>query len=220
MAVTWQTDVHGTATADNLTPTKPVGTITGDLLLLHVSFEKGTDVTFGSNISQWTLVEREDQLTNVGNAVYRRAEDGAALGNITLGTSVKLAWTVTRLDGHDAATPMDVAAVGANSASGNPDPPSIDPVTDDCLIFAFCSAKTQTTYTPPSTFTERHDNPNSADGSPGQSGATLQHTGSAAVDPGTFTPGAASEWAACTVAIRPAAGGAPAEIPILVMARS
>lgn len=210
MAVVWQTSSNATGDSNGSgNQTLPASTVAGDLLIVHIGFEKGSDITVTDG--PWTLVEREDQVTNAGQYIGRRI---ASAGDITAGnvarpsfsTTGKWSCTISRFDGHDATTPMDVTATGANSSSGNPNPPSIDPVTSDCLICAFVSAKTQTTYTTMANYNERYDNPNTTNGQPSLAMFDRQITGHAVEDPGSPTPASASEWVASTIAIRP--GGA------------
>lgn len=210
MAVVWRTRSNATGDSNGSgNQTLPTGTVAGDLLIVQHGFEKGSEIVITDN--GWTPVEREDQGTNGGQYIGRRI---ASAGDISAGnvarpsfsTTAKWSCSISRFDGHDATTPMDVAATGANSASGNPNPPSIDPVTSDCLICAFVSAKTQTTYTAMANYTERYDDPNSASGQPSLAMFDRQIVGHAAEDPGSPTPASASEWVAATIAIRP--GGA------------
>lgn len=211
MAVAYRDDSTAGGTGGSFTPTKPTGTTTNDLTIIHFGFEKGSDVVVGA-VGQWTLIDREDNGSNIGHWIGWRLENGAAYTAITLTNTPKFQWTVMRLDGQDLTTPMDVAAISANGSSGNPDPGSIDPVTSDCMVVACVSAKTQTTYTAPSGYTEQYDNPNSGAGTPSNCGATKLLSGHAADNPGVFVAGSASEWVATTIAVRPA-GAAAVYVP-------
>lgn len=205
-APVYQTDVSAIgAAATSFTPTKPAGTVTGDLLVLVVAYEKGSDVT--PTNSQWTTVRTDSQVANVGQRVAWRIENGAALTAVSFSQAAAFAWTVCRISGHDPTTPID-AHQGANNAAGNPDPPSVTTSGVDRLALACVAGKIQTTYTPPSGYTEQFDNPNTTAGIPGNCGATKTVASVGVEDPATFTPGSASEWVAATVAIAPVAGTA------------
>lgn len=205
----------GGGTDSTFTPTKPASTTNGDLLIIHFGWEKGTDVT--PTATQWTTIDDETQGTNIGHRVAWRAEDGAALTAITLSASAKFQWTVSRISGHDSGTPVDATA-SANGASGNPDAAAVVTTVSDTRVYAFISAKTQTTYTAPGPYTEEYDNPNSGAGIPSNFGMSRAINSAGSENPGAATAGSASEWVASTVAIRPSTGPV-APIPFLVTAR-
>jgi hypothetical protein len=86
----------------------------------------------------------------------------------------------------------------------NPDPPSVTTTVADTLVFAIVSAKTQTTYTQPTNYTERWDRPNTSAGTPSNAGFGRALASTGAEDPGAPTAnGSQSEWVATTVAINP-----------------
>lgn len=208
-APAWQTDeVNTTGTSDTFARAAPVGRAAGDLLIAHVGFEKGTDVSISTPPAGYTLIDREDQAANVGQLVYWRTADGTASDNFSMvgSTSVKYSVMVGRVTGHHASTPI-TTSLGANNSSGNPDPPSRTVVVDDLTLICV-SAKTQTTYTAPSDYTEQYDFPNSSDGTPSLWGGTKAITGAGTEDPGTPTPGGASEWVAVTIVIASATAAA------------
>jgi hypothetical protein len=206
MTAVFQSETGASLTNSTFTPTKPSGTTSGDLLILHIGHEKGSDITV-TTIPQWTLIRTEVNSTNVSCRTYRRAEEGSALTAITLSASVKLTWTVARFDGHDAATPID-GVNGANGASGNPDPPSQTPTVSDCLALVVCSNKNAPTGTAPSGYTERWDRANTADGIGWTYGCTKTLPTTSAEDPAVVTASVTAEWAAQTILIKPAAAPA------------
>lgn len=226
MAVTFRTknDATGDGNAAG-TQNLPASTAADDLLTVHLAFEKGTDITVTNN--GWTIAHatngRANQGTNIGAYFgWRLATTiDVIAGNVlrpSLSTTAKWSSTISRWDGHDAATPINASGTPASNTSGNPDPPSVTSTVDGCLLVALCAAKSQTTYTAPSGYTERWDNPNSTSGTPGLSGASKAQVSAGADNPATFTPGSASEWVAQTFAIA-ASGGVATPIPFLVTAR-
>ena len=113
------------------------------------------------------------------------------------------------LRGVDPTTPLDVAATKAGvSSTGQPDCPSIDPVTPDCWILALMGCRNaDASITGPSGYT----NFLTAVGSDNVPftifGATKFHSGTHAAEdpPATTNWGEGANWGAITVAVRPAA---------------
>jgi len=100
-----------------------------------------------------------------------------------------------------------VCFAAANSTTGNPDPPSLDPnnwATEDTLWFAACGVDTSRTISAYPLPDNQYTDP-----SGGSTGATLgvctSSSAASSLDPSTFTISASDDWEACTVAVRPAA---------------
>ena len=209
-APTPQNDAFGSGDGTSFTPTKPVGTANGDLLIGAFTFEKGSDVTLSGGISQWTLIRRENQAANVGLGVYYRVEDGTALSAITLSTAAKFAWTVHRVTDQDSLTPLG-NVIGANGSSGNPDPAAITVEVDE-LAYEIMAIKNSATLTTPSTgYTERWDHPNTGSGIPANAGASKVITSAGSENPSAITPSGTAEWATVTFAVIPIQGNVDAE---------
>jgi len=115
--------------------------------------------------------------------------------------------------GVDATTALDVTSpAAATGASGNPDPPTITPVTDNALVMAFgaldddpveSSAGAPTNYGDLSA----KDSEQAAGSAATVFLASRTLATAAAEDPGAFTSDGSDQWAAGTAAFRPAAGG-------------
>ena len=158
--------------------------------------------------SGFALDRRDDQTTNVGQRIV--VVHLASLPNseftVTVSQSVKWAVTVSRLSGHATSSPVR-AHVGTSGSSGNADPPNLTGIVSGDLVLGLVGNKKNDTWTPPSGYAERYDNPNSTDGLPSNSMADKTATGTSE-DPGGFVPSSGAEWCAAAVAIAPAAGGA------------
>ncbi len=120
------------------------------------------------------------------------------------------------LRGADGTTPLDVTVTTVQSSTtGQPDPPSITPTNDDCAIIAVglkdhADTTPQTVSTWPTGYTDLQEESDTAT-TTGQTVAVainiLTGGGSSAQNPSAYVmSGAADEWAAATLAIRPAAG--------------
>lgn len=184
-------------------PGLPASTVAGNLLVWGVAFEKGSDVTV-TNPTGFTTLVTINQSANVGLRVAWKIAAGSDSVSGSLSIPVKYSTQCARFTGHDPTTPFRTPPAGASSSSGNPDPPDHTGLTSGDLVLAYAGAKTQTTYTPPTNYTERYDLPNTSGGIPSHSMASREITTSSE-NPGTFTPASASEWAAATVAIAPVA---------------
>jgi hypothetical protein len=185
----------GTGTG-NFTPTN-TGVVSGQLMTLHICFEKGSDVSIGGpGAAQWNEVLRSNQSTNIGIWVGERIEDGYT-------------WTNAFWDGHDSTTPIDGTATTSSSASGDPNPPtSPTPSGTERVCVAVAGNKKAPTGTPSSGYTERWDNANTGDGLSWTYGCSLDLPDATADDPGTITTTDSAEWAAGTFLIAPAPGAA------------
>lgn len=210
MAVVFENNGAGQI-ADGSTPNPglPASTVAGNLLVWSVAFEKGSDVTV-TNPTGFTTLVTINQLTNIGLRVAWKIAAGSDSVTGSLSTSAKYSTQCARFSGHDPTTPFRTPPAGASNSSGNPDPPDHTGLTSGDLVLAYAAVKTQTTFTPPTNYTERFDLPNTVSGIPGHSMASRE-IATSSENPGTFTPASASEWAAATVAIAP--GVAAAALP-------
>jgi len=222
---TIQTVSSGTQTSNSnswTTPTYPSGVGAGDLLLLLVA----NDGTAAPSVTGFTVLLGQSSGGAVVLTSLAKKADGSESGSFTISltASEQGAWRIFRISGwhgDDPAGPnildsLDVVDTATGSPSANPDPPSLNPANwdvEDTLWFAACGVDTSRTisvYPLP-------DN-NTADVSGGAGGATLgicsDELAQASLDPGTFTISASDDWAATTVAVRPAAGGGPSPLTV------
>lgn len=201
-APVWRTKSENTGSSTGESIPTPSGTVTGDFLLLHISFEGGTNITVTH--SAFTLWDREDNSSNIGHVIAYREHDGTSLGSFSLNSSQKWSYTISRIDGQDPDVAVAAHKVaGANGSSGNPNPPSVTTTIDESLVFAIVANKKGATYTAPSGYTERWDNPNTSGGLPSNWGGSKTKSPAGAEDPGTPTASETETWVAGTVAIAP-----------------
>jgi hypothetical protein len=211
----------GTVTSNSTswTLTWPTNLGNGDLVLAFVATDGDTSTTTWP--ANW--VDRE---VSSGGAVTghiaKFLSDGTQTGTFTLTVSAteQGAWRIFRITGWEGTlgdpfsgtTGGAIQAGNLSNVSANPDPPSLDPVTwdvEDTLWFAACMVDTSRTISVfPLADRQTEDN------SGGAGGATLglcsTNSAVASLDPGTFTISASDDWEVYTVAVRPAAAGAPA----------
>jgi hypothetical protein len=202
--MSWIGETGGTGTG-NFTPSKPSGIANDHLMLLSISFEKGTDVSIGGGISLWSLIERDDNSTNIGHALYGRIEDGTSLTEVTLSNGPKYTWSISARDGVDTADPYGPSD-STNGSSGNPNPPSVVPDEADQLAILACGNKKAPTGTAPSGYTERVDRANTGDGLTWTYEAEKQLSGTpSSEDPGSVSASETEAWVAITALINPSA---------------
>lgn len=196
------------------TLTYPTNIAAGDLLLALIAADGG--ITTGTMPVGWTKLYGTSSGGAVVGYLWVKSADGTETGTFTFNAnaSEQGAWAVFRVPnetwfGGTLTSAVNVA--NQESVSANPDPPNLDPAswgTEDTLWIAFAAVDTSRTFsafpTTPSVFTNT-----GSQVSGGAGGASIGYcrleSAVASVDPGTFTISASDDWAALTIAIRPAA---------------
>jgi hypothetical protein len=218
----------GTVTSNTnvWTITYPTNLVAGDLVVLLVAFDGDPGFSFAtyttSNSLQGEWVTGLAMNGGVLCFIANGTESGTFTMTLAAGASEQGAWRILRITnwygvmapggfnlGNGQVDSDGVAiSISANGTTNVPNPPSLDPAnwaTEDTLWLAAMVADTSRTVSVyPSNFPDRR----AALVSGGATGATLGFatlgSASGSIDPGTFTISAADDWAAITVAIRPA----------------
>jgi len=213
-----------TSNAITWTLTYPTNLASGDLILALLSND-------GANSANtwpggWINLNLGTGANDLNWA--KKLSDGTETGNfsVTLTGSEQGAWRVFRITGWEGTIGTDFGNAGTDGAvlaastitgspSAAPNPPSLDPANwgvEDTLWIAACSVDTSRTISvwPLADL-------QTSDVSGGAGGATLgvcmTNSAVASLDPGTFTISASDDWAAITIAVRPAAAAAFIEAP-------
>jgi hypothetical protein len=109
--------------------------------------------------------------------------------------------------GVDPDTPQDVSHTFDSSGSnGQPNPPAITPVTDNCAIVISAALDDRTaggSMVAPAGFEDVISSSDGSEASVSMMAWKIQET-AASINPGTFTGAANDEWWAVTQALRPA----------------
>lgn len=199
-----------------LTLTKPTGVQDGDLLLAVIVVEDDATQTWDTVPSGWTLLV--DSYATGGAPVsppscsvwYRVASsEGSSYDWILNASGLGIIGAMLAYRNVDNSTPMDATrtlAQGDNSQ--NPNPPSIDTVTNGAFVVAIAFHDDDTGLDSMSSgYAEREE---VADAN-GGNGATLgvcddEIVSAGTEDPGTFQNSGSDseEWGAITIALRPA----------------
>jgi RHS repeat-associated protein len=196
-----------TGSSAGATVNKPTGTVAGDLLIVGLAFEKGSDVAI-TPPSGWTLIRRTNQSTDVGYATYRKSAGGSEPASYAFGLSNSPKWSIgsCAIAGADQTTPIDVHN-GATGSSGNPSAPSLTTTGPNRLLLAFYANKkaaTYSNYTSPAL--ERFDAPNPAGGLPSNALASYELPAAGASGAKSAVPSEQEKWVAQQIAITPAPG--------------
>ena len=193
--------VYGTR--DTTVVPAPAGATTGDVIIAIVAVGGPAASTVVAPPG-WTLVKdavyANSDPWSVDLAVYVKPYDGAASWSWTHESNDSQAFA-TAWTGVDTATPIDVAASSAvwEAISTNATAPSITTVTDGCRLVVARGSWDGNPITPPTGWTERHDQPVIWVGDQAQ--ATAGATGSVVVPAGNG--GGTGRWGIILLALRP-----------------
>lgn len=108
----------GAAAAISLTVNKPAGTTAGDLLLTEIAINNGSSASI-TTLSGWTLLNRTNNTTVLGQAIYYRIADGSEGSTFTWAFTSEFASIVCNAyTGVDNNNPFaGITALGKTSAS-------------------------------------------------------------------------------------------------------
>ncbi|MEN9839288.1 MAG: hypothetical protein RL177_767 [Bacteroidota bacterium] len=199
----WQSSVTAVGTAATATVNRPASTESGDLLVVGVMFEKGTDVVI-TPPTGWTLIGRTDTGSNNGMATYFKvatASEPTSYG-FALTNGPKWSIGISRITGANADVPVFAfSSASASSAATSVISASVGAVPAYSLVLSFHSNKKPATYTPASGTTERYDAPNTSGGLPSNMMATFATTTGGATTARSATASESEVWVAQQVVI-------------------
>jgi hypothetical protein len=209
--------------ASSLVVDRPANVVAGDLLLAQVTFEKGTEIDIVieeivPSSPGWTLVQRDNHLANLGQAIFRRVATASEPASYTWGFkkatdgSIMLpraSGGILRLTGVDATSPI-LASSGLSGDSTSLTAPSVDAGAGSLMV-AFFGIQKKTPLTPPSNqpMTDAYFQQHSNDSGPTIRGRYETRTVAGATGDRTATAGASSKWVAQQVVLKAAPNTAP-----------
>src|SRR5688572_6352565 len=194
----WQSFDTSEGSSGSAVVDRPTGTVSGDLMVIGLMFEKGTDVAV-TPPSGWTLILRTNHSTVIGMATYYKIAGGAEPTTYSFAMTNGPKWAIgnSRITGANTAIPINISG-GAAGASGNPTAPSVTTTFGNTLVLAFFTNKSSSLYS--GVNTERYDDPNSAGSLPSNMMATNVQVNAGSTP--THTPTVTSaEWCAQQIAI-------------------
>lgn len=213
------TTASGVGTFATATVPSPTGgpVLAGDWIvyaLFHCEAEENLTTADRDVDKSWVLEAQVGGLPRSlpGFEVYAELAGGGEQGvTRTFNFTVSAGWSVHTFiaRGLDSATPLDVAPVVAQGTSeGNPDAPSISPVTADCLsvvVGVQDSTGATTLNSHPSGYTGLGFVSNTGAGVRAANSMVAYRslTGAGSEHPGPWDLSVARNWAAATLALRP-----------------
>ena len=199
----------GNVTFDLSTVSPQVGDIV--FIVSAVFGRAGTEGRIGNALSYTEIVDTTNTTrVRVAYKVFATGETGPVIeGSGNIADATVGVWSIFR--GQDTSTPIDVTTTTATGSSTNPDPPSITPTSNDCMILAMSGSGvndttpgTITSYTTASNATRADDNPMSV----ALAYRLLSGGAGSGENPAAWSGWSTGAWVSATVAIRPAAAAA------------
>jgi hypothetical protein len=183
---------------------RPTGTVAGDLLIVGMMFEKGTNTT-PTAPAGWALIRRTNESNNVGMATYYKVAGSSEPSSYTFSLTNGPKWSIgiTRITGADPTNPIDVHAGLAGGPSFNADAPSLSTTVCNALVMAFYSNKKDATWTPAAGTTELYDRPNTQQGLTSNMMAYYSQPDAGITGSKTATASISDYWVAQQLAIKP-----------------
>jgi hypothetical protein len=198
------TNPTGGNAATSLTIAKPAGLIEGDFMLAQITYEKGSDAGTEASYtpSGWTLLDRRNQSTDLGQAIFYRFATASEASNysFTFSQSVKAAGAILRYSGVHPTNPI-VAKSANNGADGTLTALGVTAEADSMAVALF-GVKKNTTLSLPVTYTSRVDYANPQDVKIRAGDRHFSLAG--ATGNVTSTAGASDKWVAHLVVLRQA----------------
>ncbi len=204
-----------------MTVNRPGGVVAGDFLLAMVNARGGTSRVITAPAG-WTLVRRDNNSTNVAQAIYRKLATGSEPLSYTwtFNASVKATGGIVPYVGVDSAAPIDVSSSNVNvSSSSSATALSVTTTATNHRLVGFYGISDDRTWSPPAGMTERWD-ARSGGGASSIASEAADVTQAAAAASGnkTATASGGGLWVAQLVALRVDATAPP--VPVQAIAES
>ncbi len=192
------------AGSNPVTVNKPAGTTSGDLLIVGLMFEKGSNAT-PTPPSGWTLIRRDNKYNYVGMATYYKVAGDSEPTSYTFTLSNGPKWSIgiSRIEGADPNNPINAHGGAFGHDDDDVKAPSITTNVYNALVMAFYTNKKDATWTPPSGTTEVYDRPNTQQGLTSNMMAYYVQSSPGATGSKTAKPSRREVWVAQQIAIRP-----------------
>jgi len=186
---------------------KPAGTVSGDLLVVGLMYEKGTGTT-PSAPTGWTEIKVVNQANNVGMATYYKVANGSEPTSFTFGLTKSPKWSIgiTRIEGADPNNPINAKSWASGTSGNVPTAPSITTTMCNTLVMTFFSNKKDATWTPPPGTTELYDAPNNQNGLTSNMMAHYLMPDKGITGSKSAIPSIGDSWVAQQIAINPGVG--------------
>lgn len=180
---------------------KPSGTVEGDLLVVGLMYEKGSDENI-SKPSGWTLIKKTNNSTDCGLQTFYKIAGNNEPSSYSFSTSNGSKWSIgcSRISNVDA-TDIINASSGKTGEGTNVKASSITTTLSNTLTLCFYTNKKDAHYSPHNSTTERYDKPNTSEGQPSNMLATFEHSSPGVTGDKTATASETERWAAQQISI-------------------
>jgi len=204
-------------------PTVSGGILSTDVGLIVASCDATPTVTW-PDASYVVLQDAAAASTTAKLVVVYRRMAGGESGTFAVGTgaSEAMAWRLRIIRGVHATSAPEISVGATFTSIQAPDPDALTPSwgAEDTLwvaVEAHDGSVTTTGWPTNYTGDQTSDTGSVTAASRSGTGSAIRNLNATSDDPGVFATSAGEESRAATLAIRPAAGAAPAELPILIV---
>lgn len=191
---------------------KPSGTSEGDLLVVGLMYEKGSDENIGKP-SGWTLIKKTNNSSDCGLQTFYKIAGNNEPSSYSFSTSNGSKWSIgcSRISNVDA-TDIVNASSGKTGEGTNVKASSITTTMSNTLIFCFYTNKKDAHYSPHNSTTERYDKPNTSEGQPSNMLATYIYSSTGTSGDKTALASEEEKWAAQQISINYSSSSTPIKL--------
>ena len=163
MAAQYIDSTTNTGAVQTVTVTTPASTQAGDLLVILIAFEKGTQVSQTNNVTggtgTWTRILNTNDTTNYGMQSHYKVlgASESTTYSFDAGTSGKFLVRCVLIRGANTVNPINISGGQAASSGTAVTAPSVTTTTAKCYVMAVYTLKVNSSFTPAAGTTERFD---------------------------------------------------------------
>ncbi len=190
--------------ASQATVPKPAGTAGGDLLVVGLMIEKGSDETV-TPPSGWTLIRRTNNITQIGMATYFKIMGTNEPVSYAFGLANGSKWAIgcSRISNVNPSNPIFISN-GTDGKGKNVTAPTISTAGGKKLVICFYTNNKKSTFTPDPSTMERYDHPYDLGGTPANMMATFEQLSDGNTGNKIAISASSGEWVGMQIAINEA----------------
>jgi hypothetical protein len=181
----------------------PAGVAANDVMVAQITVRGGTGETITAP-SGWNLIRRDDQSTNLAQALYYKVATSSEPSSYTwtFGTSHSASGGILDYTGVSTSIPIDTSGGQVGSSGTAVTAPSVTTTVANDMLADFSGIQALTTFTAPSGMTKEYDSFNNSGSTDSSANDALQATAGSS---GSFTAtaGISSPWVGQLVALEP-----------------
>lgn len=206
----WQSSTTSIGKTSTASIAKPSGLAAGDLMVVSLAYEKGSDEVI-TKPSSYTLIQQTNNSSDAGIAVYYKVAGASEPANYSWGLANGSKWSIamTHLTNAD---PTNIVVNGNTGSGGSLSTPTITTIGADNMVMNFYTNKKDATYTMSGLQTERFDAPNTAEGQPSHAMSTYTKSIAGLTSIQSASPSETEKWVSMTVSIPQSGFALPVEM--------